>query len=121
YNAALREAANRPYVKSRAQFGLAAVAEARGYQEQKKSGFKAAEKSDFWNQAKERYQSVLDDKDAPQVLKDEAKWHLDQLAEVKKPIWLAPPPPASSPTTSTSGPSTKEVEESLRKLIRPAP
>src|SRR6266566_5232231 len=29
YNAALREAANRPYVKSRAQFGLAAVAEAR--------------------------------------------------------------------------------------------
>src|SRR4051812_7771694 len=35
YNAALHDAGTRPYVKTRAQFGLAAVAEAHAYEEQK--------------------------------------------------------------------------------------
>jgi hypothetical protein len=102
YSAALKQTGGKAYVAARARFGLAAVAEARGYDLLRKSGFKGADASAFWDKAKEQYQAIVDDPATPQVLKDEAKWHLEQLVELRKPVWVAEPPPS----TSTSGPSS---------------
>jgi hypothetical protein len=101
YNAALNDKANAPYVSSRARFGLAAVAEARAYETERKSEFKTSDEKN-WAAAKEHYQAIVDDKDAPQVLKDEAKWHLEQVTEVRRPIWLAEAPPSTGPATTQS-------------------
>ena len=101
YSAAMKDAGARPYVGTRARFGLAAVAEARGFDAMRKAGFKGVDASAHWEKAKEQYQGIVDDAGAPQVLKDEAKWHLEQLKELGKPIWVAAPPPS----TATSGPS----------------
>jgi len=122
YSAALKNAGVRPYVAPRARFGLAAVAEARGFDAMRKAGFKGTDATAFWEKAREQYQAIVDDPASPQVLKDEAKWHLAELKEVSRPIWVAAPPPStatSGPTTATTGPSLKDVEEALRKRIEP--
>ena len=105
YAAAMKDAGGRPYVVTRGRFGLASVAEARGFEAMRKAGFKGVDASAFWEKAREHYQAILDDATTPQELKDEAKWHLEQLKEVGKPIWVATPPPS----TATSGPSTQGV------------
>jgi hypothetical protein len=105
YSAAMKDGTGRPYVATRARFGLAAVAEARGFDAMRKAGFKGADVGQYWDKAREQYLTIQNDANAPQTLKDEAKWHLEQLKEVSKPIWIAPPPP----TTATSGPSTQET------------
>jgi len=103
YEASMKDGSIRPYVTTRARFGLAAVAEARGFDAMRKAGFKAVDVSAFWEKAKEQYQAILDDPTTPQELKDEARWRLEQLKETDQPIWVAAPPP----TTATSGPSTQ--------------
>jgi hypothetical protein len=103
YSAAMKDAGGRPYVATRVRFGLAAVAEARGFDAMRKAGFKGADVSAFWEKAKEQYEVIVNDAAAPQTLKDEAKWHLEQLKELNRPVWVAPPPPS----TATSGPSTQ--------------
>jgi len=104
YLAAIKDAGTRPYVGVRGKFGLAAVAEARGYEAMRKAGFKGTDASAYWDKAREQYQAIIDDASAPQALKDEAKWHLGQLKELSKPVWVAAPPPS---TGATSGPSTQ--------------
>ena len=123
YEAAMKDGAGRPYVNTRARFGLAAVEEARGFDTMRKAGFKTGtDVAAFWDKAKEQYQAILTDATTPQELKDEAKWRLDQLKEVNKPIWVAAPPPS----TSTSGPSTQgtglpEGLKGLQGLLTPQP
>jgi hypothetical protein len=123
YETAMKDGGPRPYVNIRARFGLAAVAEARGFEVMRKAGFKAgADVGVFWDKAREQYQAILTDAMTPQELKDEAKWRLDQLKELNKPIWVAAPPP----TTATSGPSTQgtglpEGLKGLQGLLTPQP
>jgi len=102
YLAAMKDGTGRPYVATRARFGLAAVAEARGFDAMRKADFKGGDAGQYWDKAREQYLAIQNDATAPQTLKDEAKWHLEQLKEISRPIWVAPPPP----TTATSGPST---------------
>lgn len=105
YLAAMKDGTGRPYVATRARFGLAAVAEARGFDAMRKAGFKGGDSGPYWDKAREQYLAIENDDTAPQTLKDEAKWHLEQLKEVSRPIWVAPLPP----TTAASGPSTQET------------
>jgi len=114
YTAAMKDGTGRPYVATRARFGLAAVAEARGYDAMRKANFKGADAGQYWDKAREHYLAIENDAAAPQTLKDEAKWHVEQLKELSRPIWVAPPPPS----TSTSGPSTQGTEfpEGLKGL-----
>ena len=127
YQAAMKDAGNRPYVAIRAKFGLAAVAEARGYESMRKANFKGADASAFWEKAREQYQTILDDPAAPQALKDEATWHLAQLKELNKPIWVAPPPPTTSTTGATTSPTTQGASglpagiKGLQGLLTPEP
>jgi hypothetical protein len=103
YNAALTNHASRPYVSARARFGLAAVNEARAYEAEKATDFKTPDEK-HWAAAKEQYQAIIDDAGTAQVLKDEAKWHLDQLAEARKPVWLTVPPASTEPATTQTSP-----------------
>jgi hypothetical protein len=120
YEASMKEGWSRPYVNTRARFGLAAVAEGRAFDAMRKAGFKGVDVGAFWDKAKEQYQAILSDQTTPQELKDEAKWRLDQLKETDRPIWVAAPPPS----TSTSGPSTQgtmSLPAGLQGLLTPQP
>lgn len=105
YQTATKDTGNRPYVGVRARFGLAAVAEARGYQAMRNAGFKGADAGAFWDKAREQYLAIINDQSAPQALKDEAKWHVEQLKELSKPIWVATPPPSTSTAPTATGPA----------------
>ena len=107
YSVAMKDAGNRLYVAARARFGLAAVAEARGYEEMRKAGFKGADAGAFWDKAREQYLAIENDSSAPQVLRDEAKWHVEQLKELNRPVWVTNPPPSTAASGATSGPSTQ--------------
>jgi hypothetical protein len=90
----------------------------------RKAGFKGTDVGAHWEKAREQYQGIVDDPATPQVLKDEAKWHLEQLKELSRPIWLAPPPPSTATTGATSGPSTQGSAlpgglQGLRGLLTP--
>jgi type II secretory pathway pseudopilin PulG len=120
YTAAMNDKANSPYVTTRARFGLAAVAEARAYENDRQVDFKTRDEKN-WSAAKEQYQAIVDDQDTPQSLKDEAKWHLEQLKEVTRPIWLAPPPPSTGPaTTQTTQPAQPFTLPVLQTFPYPA-
>jgi hypothetical protein len=127
YSAAMKDGASRPYVGTRARFGLAAVAEARGFDAMRKAGFKGTDAGAYWDKAREQYLAIENDAGAPQALKDEAKWHLEQLKEVSKPIWVAAPPPTTATTGSAGGPSTQGASElpeglkALQGLLTPQP
>ena len=61
-----------------------------------------------WEQARQYYQAVVDDPRAPQVLKDEAAWQIQQLVRAQTPIRIEAPrlKPASAPTTTTAPAAT---------------
>ena len=107
YSVAMKDAGNRLYVAARARFGLAAVAEARGYEEMRKAGFKGTDAGAFWDKAREQYLAIENDSSAPQVLRDEAKWHVEQLKELNRPVWVTNPPPSTAASGATTGPSTQ--------------
>jgi hypothetical protein len=119
YSAAMKDGTGRPYVATRARFGLAAVAEARGFDAMRKAGFKGADVGAYWDKAREQYLAIENDATAPQPLKDEAKWHLEQLKELNKPIWVAAPPPSTATTGATGALTTQgtgELPEGLKGL-----
>jgi len=52
YSAAMKDGSGRPYVGTRARFGLAAVAEARGFDAMRKAGFKGTDVGAHWEKAR---------------------------------------------------------------------
>ena len=112
YAAAMKDAGGRPYVATRARFGIATVEQGRAYDAMRRAGYKNVDTSAFLEKARQRYQAIVDDATTPQELKDEAKWHLDQLKEANRPIWVAAPPPSTA-TTGASGVLTTQGATSL--------
>lgn len=89
---------DRPYLTARALLSLGSVAEARA---RDLDGNPTPDAAEHWKTAREYYQKVLALDAAPQVLKDEAQWHLDQLATLQQPVWLvAATQPATDATTA---------------------
>src|SRR5258706_5301666 len=84
YEASMKEGGSRPYVNTRARFGLAAVAEGRAVDAMRKAGVKTVDVGAFWDKAKEQYQAILSDPTTPQELKDEALWRLEPVDENKR-------------------------------------
>jgi hypothetical protein len=119
YSAAMKGTTGRPYVATRARFGIATVEQGRAYDAMRKAGFKPVDTSAFLEKARQQYQAIVDDATTPQELKDEAKWHLEQLKEANRPIWVAAPPPS---TASTQGATSLPAGlEGLRGLLTPEP
>lgn len=88
-----------------AHLGQAAVAEQQAF-ELMRAGKSADE---LWTKAREHYQAVVNAEKAPQVLRDEAKRHLDEQAQLQQPVYLAAPTPTTQPATQPApqmGPAT---------------
>lgn len=77
YREVLDKYQDEPLARISAQFGAAAIAENRGA---------VSQKAGDWNRATDLYQAILQDKDAPQAMKDQAKYRLDLLPQVRKPV-----------------------------------
>jgi hypothetical protein len=90
-----------------AHMGLAAIAEMRGsIQDRDNLGNPQAPANPHWATATQHYQAVSSFPDAPEVLKNEAKFRLDQLTQLQKPTWVENPAPDLLSTQPTTGPAT---------------
>jgi hypothetical protein len=96
YTKALAVPDEQNYLKARALISLAVVAEARAVDSEGNVMPQAAEQ---WKIAREQYEKVLALPNAPQSLKDEARWHIDELTRVQQPVFLVA---ATQPTTTQS-------------------
>ena len=88
YGKALAAQKEQGYVRAAAHMGLGAVAEQRGFDLDRASKGTTAPTNKHWAVATEQYEAVTNAADAPQVLKDEAKWQLDQIPRLQQPVWL---------------------------------
>ena len=122
YGAALAVAPDAPDLVARAHFGLANIAETRGYQPVRTPGQVNGEaaKAQF-DIARRNYEAVAANASMLPALKAEANWRLEQLALLQKPVWymtmpssregttlpfeLGPEAPLTRPTTSPVTPT----------------
>lgn len=100
YQAALAVAPDAQDLVARAHFGLANVAETRGYQPVRTPGQANAEaaKAQF-DIAKRNYEAVANNATMLPALKAEANWRLEQLALLQKPVWYMSMPATREGTT----------------------
>jgi len=84
-----------------AQFGLAALAQNRGAM---------SHNPNDWLAATELYNTILKNDDAPAAMKAEARYQLNQLPELQKPVLLGTPEKPQKPLTmSPEPPSTAAI------------
>jgi hypothetical protein len=112
YTKALGVAQAKGYAASAAHLGLAAIAENRAYEADRTAKANAGQNK-FWAVAKEHYEAIVNAANAPQVLKDEAKWHLDRLTQLQQPVWIVPPP--------STQPAATQPAQAAKPQNAPAP
>ncbi|MGE5612617.1 MAG: hypothetical protein ACM359_25435 [Bacillota bacterium] len=106
------------YAPAAAHLGLAAIAENRAYEADRTAKANAGQNK-FWAVAKEQYEAVANTANAPLVLKEEAKWHLDRLPQLQQPVWIAPQP-STQPATPSTQPAAAQPAPALSAPNPPA-
>lgn len=112
YSKAVGLQQDQAYLQAVARMGLAVVAEARAFDIDNPART-TPEQEKYWKLARENYEAIIKAEGVPGVLKDEAQWHLDQLAKIQQPIYLvaATRPsifaPTTAPFTMPTAPSTE--------------
>jgi hypothetical protein len=121
YQQALGAQKDQPDLVAAAHMGLAVVAEQRAFDLDRASptatATATAPANKYWALATEHYQAVLNSPNAKQILKDEAKWYLEQLPKLQQPLWLVPATQPSATqesnpaaTPSTTAPTTRPAK-----------
>ena len=106
------------YLKARALLSLGVVAEARARDSEGNTMPQAAEQ---WKVAREQYEKVLALANAPQALKDEAQWHIDELASIEQPVFLvAATQPATTQSTTAPGTTLPSTQIVIPPISTPA-
>lgn len=124
YTKALAAPDDHAHLKARALLSLGVVAESRARDLQGNATPNAAE---HWKAAREHYEKVLALAEAPQVLKDEAQWHIDELARIQQPVWIVAAtqpttaPGSTLPSTQIVIPPTTATAPSTRPATQPTP
>ena len=117
YTKAAASNTDQTYIKARALLSLGVVAEARATDPEGNTNPQAAQ---HWAAAKEQYEKVLALPDAPQVLKDEAQWHLDRLPEIQQPVWLvAATMPTTLPGSTLPGSTLPSTQRTIPPITAP--
>jgi tetratricopeptide (TPR) repeat protein len=93
-----------------AHLGQAAVAEQQAFELMRSAKSPSTQPAtESWAKAREHYQTVAAADKIPQVLKDEAKRHIDELPQLQQPLYLAAPSPTTQSATQPApmmGPTT---------------
>ena len=91
YEAALVVPDAPPDLRARAHIGLASIAETRAFDAARQAGWKdSAEIDALWAEAERHFRAVAEATDVPAPVRDEALWRMEQLVQLKQPIWVAP-------------------------------
>lgn len=117
----LADKPEQPYLLARAHLGLGAIAETRAFQADRKANWKAPTTNPAWTSAREHYAAVMELTKAPQSLKDEADWHIQQLPRLQKPIWLEQPKPEPTTQPTTQPGTTRPAAASVLPAPRTPP
>jgi hypothetical protein len=118
YTKALAVPDEQNYLKVRALISLGVVAEGRARDSEGNSTPQAAEQ---WKVAREQYEKVLALPNAPQALKDEAQWHIDELARVQQPVFLvAATQPTTAQSTTAPGTTLPSTQIVIQPIMTPA-
>lgn len=94
YQSALATNVTLPDVVARARIGLGSIAEQRGYELMRQNDPQAQQQFQL---AREQYQAVVDAPEMLDILKNQARWHLEQLEQLQKPVWVVQAPSATQP------------------------
>jgi tetratricopeptide (TPR) repeat protein len=99
YEKALKVPDLSPAGAAKAHFGLAVIAEQQGEDQARKANWKLAPaQNPHWAEARQHYQAILDNPKIYDLLKDQARSHIEELETLQKPLWLVPATQAA-PTT----------------------
>jgi hypothetical protein len=101
---------------AKAHIGRAMVAEELGAARMR-SGSK--EPNPYWEQAKNNYQAVIDDKAVPESIRENAAVRIKQLKELENPLWVVRRKEAPTSLPSYLDPSGALDIEAIRALTQP--